>query len=93
MSNEAITDAVTRFYDSHPINEDQILHALRQPGADLANLSQDDLSGFPGGFRAPARQATLDRRMCAGRQVGWPNCVHRHRPARHARRARAGKAA
>jgi ubiquinone/menaquinone biosynthesis C-methylase UbiE len=44
MSNEAITNAVTRFYDSHPINEDQILHALRQSGSDLANLTQDDLS-------------------------------------------------
>jgi sarcosine/dimethylglycine N-methyltransferase len=44
MSNETITNAVTQFYDSHPINEDQILHALRQSGCDLANLTQDDLS-------------------------------------------------
>jgi len=44
MSNEAMTKAVTQFYDSHPINEDQILHALRQSGSDLANLTQDDLS-------------------------------------------------
>jgi ubiquinone/menaquinone biosynthesis C-methylase UbiE len=44
MSNEAMTKAVTQFYDSHPINEDQILHALRQSGIDLANLTQDDLS-------------------------------------------------
>lgn len=44
MSNEAITNAVTQFYNSHPINEDQILHALRQLGIDLANLTQDDLS-------------------------------------------------
>ena len=44
MSNEPITSAVTEFYDSHPINEDQILRALRQSGIDLANLSQDNLS-------------------------------------------------
>jgi ubiquinone/menaquinone biosynthesis C-methylase UbiE len=44
MSNEAMTKAVTQFYDSHPINEDQILHALRQSGIDLTNLTQDDLS-------------------------------------------------
>ena len=41
MSNEAITNAVTEFYDTHPINEDQILHALRQSGTDLAHLTQD----------------------------------------------------
>lgn len=44
MSNEAITNAVTQFYDTHPINEDQILHALRQSGTDLASLTQDNLS-------------------------------------------------
>ena len=44
MSSEAVTKAVTQFYDSHPINEDQILHALRQSGIDLTNLTQDDLS-------------------------------------------------
>ena len=39
MSNEAVTKAVTQFYDSHPINEDQILHALRQSGIDLRTTS------------------------------------------------------
>ena len=44
MFNEAMTRAVTHFYDSHPINEDQILLALRQKGIDLANLNQDGLT-------------------------------------------------
>ncbi len=44
VSNEWATKAVTQFYDSHPINEDQILHALRQSGIDLTKLTQDDLS-------------------------------------------------
>ncbi len=44
MANEAVTNAVTQFYESHPINEDQILHALRQSSIDLENLTQDDLS-------------------------------------------------
>src|SRR5574340_243870 len=44
MSNEGVTKAVTKFYDSHPINEDQILHALRQSGVNLTCLTQDDLT-------------------------------------------------
>ena len=62
MSNEPITRAVTQFYDSHPINEDQILQALRQSGIDLANLTQDDLSPFDqdhyGGLDANAALAS-----------------------------------
>lgn len=84
MSDEAVTKAVTQFYDSHPINEDQILHALRESGVNLTNLTQDDLTALDqdhyGGIEANAllsRKAgitpshhVLD--VCSG--MGGPAC-------------------
>ena len=62
MSNDAMTRAVTQFYDTHPINEDQILHALRQQGVDLENLTQDNLNPLDqdhyGGIEANAALAS-----------------------------------
>lgn len=36
-------DAVVRYYDTHPINEEQILHALRARGAALEGLTEETL--------------------------------------------------
>lgn len=36
-------DAVVQYYDTHPINEEQILHALAQRGIALEGLSEDVL--------------------------------------------------
>jgi sarcosine/dimethylglycine N-methyltransferase len=38
-----MTDGVEAFYDEHPINEAQILAALRRAGRDLARLEPEDL--------------------------------------------------
>jgi sarcosine/dimethylglycine N-methyltransferase len=65
MSTEAVSKAVTRFYDNHSINEDQILRGVRQSGVDLAKVTQDDLSprdqDHYGGIRA---NAVLARMAC-----------------------------
>lgn len=37
------TPSVVRFYDTHPINEDQILHALGARGVDLGALTEETL--------------------------------------------------
>jgi sarcosine/dimethylglycine N-methyltransferase len=62
MSSDAITNAVTRFYDTHPINEEQILHALRQSRTDFVNLTQDNLNPHDqdhyGGIEANAALAS-----------------------------------
>ena len=40
------TLAVVGFYDTHPINEDEILAQLAARGADLGALSEDQLKDF-----------------------------------------------
>lgn len=39
-------DGVVRFYDTHPINEDEILAKLAARGASLATLTEDELKDF-----------------------------------------------
>lgn len=39
-------DGVVRFYDTHPINEDEILAKLAARGTNLAALTQDELKDF-----------------------------------------------
>ena len=39
-------DGVVRFYDTHPINEDEILAKLAARGANLDRLTQDELKDF-----------------------------------------------
>ena len=39
-------DGVIRYYDTHPINEDEILAKLAARGANLAALAQDELKDF-----------------------------------------------
>ena len=46
MSTAAHADSVTGFYDSHPINEEQILGALRAKGVPLDAVTEDDLKAF-----------------------------------------------
>ena len=43
---DAQKSAVIRFYDTHPINEDEILAKLGARGDDLATLSEDQLKDF-----------------------------------------------
>ncbi len=45
MSGER-SAGVIRFYDTHPINEDEILAKLAARGTDLAALTQDELKDF-----------------------------------------------
>jgi sarcosine/dimethylglycine N-methyltransferase len=40
------TDAVIRFYDTHPINEQQILHDLARDGIALDGLTEDTLQHY-----------------------------------------------
>jgi ubiquinone/menaquinone biosynthesis C-methylase UbiE len=37
---------VVRYYDTHPINEDEILRKVAATGVDLSRLTQDDLKDF-----------------------------------------------
>lgn len=46
MNAAAHADSVTRFYDSHPINEEQILAALRAKGVPREAVTEDDLKAF-----------------------------------------------
>jgi ubiquinone/menaquinone biosynthesis C-methylase UbiE len=46
MSTEVHADSVAGFYDSHPINEEQILGALRAKGVPLEAVTEDDLKAF-----------------------------------------------
>lgn len=39
-------ETVTEFYETHPINEQQILEKLRDGGFDLANITEDILQDF-----------------------------------------------
>ena len=43
---DAQKSAVIRFYDTHPINEDEIMAKLGARGDDLATLSEDQLKDF-----------------------------------------------
>lgn len=43
MNRATDQTAVVRFYDTHPINEDQILHALEDRGAALDSLTEEVL--------------------------------------------------
>ena len=43
---DAQKSAVIRFYDTHPINENEIVAKLGARGDDLANLSEDQLKDF-----------------------------------------------
>ena len=45
MSNSHVGD-VARFYDTHPINEEEILAKLAARGLSLGALTQDDLKDF-----------------------------------------------
>jgi sarcosine/dimethylglycine N-methyltransferase len=67
LNPEPGADAVTRFYDSHPINEQQILHDLARDGIALEGLSEDVLQRYDqdhfGGLEAVnvlAEQAGID---------------------------------
>ncbi len=46
MSIETHTRNVVNFYDTHPINEQQILEKLAQDGVDLSALSEDILQNY-----------------------------------------------
>ena len=46
MNPEPGTDAVIRFYETHPINEQQILHDLARDGIALAGLSEEVLQRY-----------------------------------------------
>jgi ubiquinone/menaquinone biosynthesis C-methylase UbiE len=54
--NDTHTARVTNFYDTHPINEHEILAKVATKGANLEALTQDDLRDFDqdhyGGFEA-----------------------------------------
>ena len=39
-------DSVTQFYRNHPINEEQILGALKAQGIDLSRVTENDLKAF-----------------------------------------------
>lgn len=68
MSAATHVDGVTAFYDSHPINEEQILGALRAQGVPLDAVTESDLKAFDqdhyGGVEA---LETLARRAGIGR--------------------------
>lgn len=46
MSKTRESDAVIDFYDSHPINEQQILEKLRKDGFDTATVTEDILQNY-----------------------------------------------
>ncbi|MEO8038682.1 MAG: methyltransferase domain-containing protein [Betaproteobacteria bacterium] len=89
MSIAAAGPAVVRFYDTHPINEEQIRHALLERGADLGALTEDTLKDLDqdhfGGIEAndilieragmQARHLVLD--VCSG--MGGPARYFAHR--------------
>jgi ubiquinone/menaquinone biosynthesis C-methylase UbiE len=61
MDEQPRADAVTRFYDTHPINEAQILHDLARDGVALEGLSEAILQRYDqdhfGGLEAVDRLA------------------------------------
>jgi sarcosine/dimethylglycine N-methyltransferase len=46
LNPEPGTDAVVRFYETHPINEQQILHDLARDGIALQGLTEDTLQRY-----------------------------------------------
>ncbi len=46
MAHQRELDNVTRFYQNHPINEEQILKALEDKGIDPARATENDLKAF-----------------------------------------------
>ncbi len=46
LSPEPSSDAVVRFYETHPINEEQILHDLARDGIALEGLTEDTLEHY-----------------------------------------------
>ena len=46
MNSDPETDAVIRFYDSHPINEQQILHDMERDGVALDGPTEDVLQNY-----------------------------------------------
>jgi len=46
MTAPSPTDSVAGFYESHPINEGQILDKMRADGVDLDNLTEDVLQNY-----------------------------------------------
>lgn len=46
MSRDLQVDAVTEYYETHPINEQQILDKLQLDGVDLANVTEDTLQNY-----------------------------------------------
>lgn len=63
MTQDQQVGAVTEFYETHPINEQQILDKLQGDGIDLANVSEDVLQNYDqdhyGGVEANDALATL----------------------------------
>ena len=61
MNRELHAAAVTRYYDTHPINEHEILSKLEAKGIDLGTLTEDELKEFDqdhyGGYDATDRLA------------------------------------
>ena len=46
MTNEKRIGAVTEFYETHPISEQQIIDKMRKDGVDLDTLTQDILQDY-----------------------------------------------
>ena len=46
MSQDLQVGAVTEFYDTHPINEQQIIEKLQDDGVDLTNFTEDILQNY-----------------------------------------------
>lgn len=65
MTQDPRADAVVAFYDTHPINEQQILEKLERDGVDPAGLTQDILQKYDqdhyDGVAANGALATLAR--------------------------------
>jgi sarcosine/dimethylglycine N-methyltransferase len=67
MSRRENVESVVQFFDTHPINEQQILHDLKRDGIELDGLSEDILQNYDqdhfGGLEAVdllARKAGID---------------------------------
>ena len=63
MNNNAHVEVVTGFYDTHPINEKQVLDKLLEDGFDLSSLDQGILQDYDqdhfGGLAATETLARL----------------------------------
>ena len=46
MSRDLQLDAVTEYYETHPINEQQIIDKLQLDGVDLASVTEDTLQNY-----------------------------------------------